>query len=129
MSCPPPADPAGPCDAGMDLCRAVLATGSWAGLKSLAVLLAVWSRGEVKQAGCASVGFTRVQQRACDPSRLVGDKGEKISHFINVFWSLAGSNSFAVLLKLREIFTFCLVRAAPNLAAQRGGGSWAAGSS
>lgn len=77
-------------------------------VKLLAVFLAVWSRGEVNQAGCATVGFTRVKQSACGLSRLVGERGEKkISCFINVLWPLAGSNGFGVLFKLREIFTFC----------------------
>lgn len=60
MPCPPPADPAGPCDPGMDLCKAVLSVGSWAGVQSLAVFVPVWSTGEVTQAGCATVGFTGV---------------------------------------------------------------------
>lgn len=108
MTCPPPADPAGPHDPGMDLCKAVLSMRSWTGVKSLAVFLAVWSRGELNQAGCATAGSTGVRQSACGLSELVDEKGEKkISLFINVLWSLAGSKGFAVLFKLRGIFTFC----------------------
>lgn len=108
MTCPPPADPAGPCDPWMDLCKAVLSMGSWTGVKSLAVFLAVWSRGELNQAGCATVDFTGVRQSACGLSELMDKKGEKkISCFINVLWSLAGSKGVAVLCKLRGIFTFC----------------------
>lgn len=125
MSCPPPADPAAPCAPGMGLCRAVLATGTGTGVKCPAVFLAVWGRGEVNQAACATEGFTRVQQRACDLSRLVGEK--KISCFRNVLWSLAGSITLLFYSSLGRFL--CLVRAALIVAAQRGGGSWAAGSS
>lgn len=89
----------------MGLCRAVLPTGTWTGVESLAVFLAVRSRGEVSQAGCATAGFTRVQQRACDLSRLVGEK--KISHFINVLWSLAGSNTLLFYSSLGR-FLLCV---------------------
>lgn len=57
---------------------------------------------------CPTVGFTRVEQSASDLSRLVGERVEKkISCFINVLCSLAGSSGFAVLFKLGEIFAFC----------------------
>lgn len=44
-----------------------------------------------------------------------------------MLWSLAGSNGFAVLFRLRETLPFCSVRAALILAALRRGGSSAAG--
>lgn len=106
MSCPPSAHPAGAHDPWMDLGKTLLPIGTWTGVNSLAGLVAVWSRGEVNQ--CVTLGFTRVEHSACGLCRLLGEKGEKkISWFITVLWSLAGSNGFAVLLRLRETFPFC----------------------
>lgn len=79
------------------------------------MFVAVWSRAQLNQAGCATVAFTRVEQSACGLSRLGGERGEKkISCFINVLWSLAGSSGFAVLFKLREIFYFQLSKSSFN---------------
>lgn len=107
MSCPPPADPAAP------------VTQGWvsAGLccpQGLAQQAGAWqcswlcSTGELSQAGCATGGVTRVQQRACDLSRLVGEKGEsKSSCFINVLWCLAGSNTLVFYSSLGR-FLLCV---------------------